>query len=68
MPYIDHELCHAAGRDPETQAWTLRTHDVEEFEDIVKRWGTKWRFDLERFAVACTQMPLNLPGYEGQRP
>ena len=67
-PWIDHELEHAAGRDPETELWTLRTHDIEEFEAIVTRWGTKWRADLDGFARACMQMPLNLPGFSKDAP
>ena len=57
-PWIDHELCHAAGRDPETEKWTLCAHDIEEFEAVVPRWGTTWRKDLDSFAKVCVQIPL----------
>jgi hypothetical protein len=62
---IDHELCHAApAMDKKTGAqkedergrlqWRIRKHDIEEFEEIVKRHGT-YKKDLERFAEALIE-------------
>lgn len=59
---LDHELCHAKLRlDGETgepmlnelgkRVYAIRPHDVEEFEDVIKRHGT-YKRDLERFAAA----------------
>lgn len=52
---IDHELCHfTIGEDSEGNPKpALVSHDVEEFNAIVRRWGT-WKRDLERFAHAIT--------------
>ena len=56
---VDHELCHAARafdsegdemRDERGRAvWRTRKHDIEEFQEIVKRHGC-YKKDLERFA------------------
>ena len=56
---MDHELCHAARsfdsdgneqRDERGRAvWRTRKHDIEEFQEIVKRHGC-YKKDLERFA------------------
>lgn len=46
---IDHELCHC-GVDAETSAYVMLHHDIEEFGQIVRRWGF-WTEDLEGFAV-----------------
>jgi hypothetical protein len=49
---IDHELCHF-GVEDDTKGDTrhlLLSHDVEEFEAIVKRWGF-WKPDLTKFGV-----------------
>jgi hypothetical protein len=61
---LDHELCHAMlNRDEDTgepiiderdrYVYRLRKHDVEEFESIIKRYGT-YKRDLERFAAALS--------------
>lgn len=34
---VDHELCHA---ERDGTDWASRPHDVEEFNEIVDRWGT----------------------------
>ena len=50
---IDHELYHMAkkkGKDGKTQ-WKLRCHDVEEFTEIVKRYGA-WTNSLAKFRKA----------------
>lgn len=44
---VDHELAHCAW-DGEKERWALREHDIEEFRDIVQRWGL-WHPALERF-------------------
>lgn len=44
---IDHELCHA-GVEAENGKWILLHHDVEEFGDVVRRWGL-WLPDLKSF-------------------
>jgi hypothetical protein len=59
---LDHELMHAAVKyDPETGepvidargriVYRLRKHDIEEFADIVTRYGC-YKHDLEQFAAA----------------
>jgi hypothetical protein len=73
---LDHELCHAKLRiDPETgdpllnelgrRVYAIRPHDVEEFEDIIKRHGT-YKRDLERFAAAMLTR-RELDKLEGER-
>lgn len=56
---MDHELCHAArafdaeGNEQRDErgrpVWRTRKHDIEEFQEIVKRHGC-YKKDLERFA------------------
>ena len=41
---IDHELCHIV-LNPNTSAWTTRGHDVNEFNEIIERYGL-WSNDL----------------------
>lgn len=53
---VDHELCHCE-RDPETWLWKSRKHDVEEFGEIVKRWGL-WQQDLQAFRGAIAQYEM----------
>lgn len=53
---VDHELCHCA-RDDETGKWTIRHHDVEEFGEIVRRWGL-WKEDLRIFGMEVSQLDL----------
>lgn len=55
---VDHELAHCE-RDEETGAWTMRDHDVEEFSDIVGRWGL-WTPDLRGFGAAIKHAQLDL--------
>jgi predicted SprT family Zn-dependent metalloprotease len=43
---VDHELTHCTLDDGE---WMMRHHDVEEFGEIVRRWGV-WKPDLREFA------------------
>ena len=56
---IDHELCHAdEEEDPETGKRSLvaRPHDVEEFVQIIRRWGIGR--GQKRFAEALRQASL----------
>lgn len=56
---VDHELLHCAV-DPENDKPKLRGHDVEEFRDIIERWGL-WKPDLKEFGdavIECTQGDL----------
>lgn len=55
---VDHELAHCE-RDEETGAWTMRDHDVEEFADIVVRWGL-WTQNLRGFGTAIKHAQLDL--------
>jgi hypothetical protein len=57
---LDHELCHAAGQDPQGR-WTLTGHDVEEFSAIIRRYGT-WTADLQIFAKEVAQLSMPLEG------
>lgn len=67
---LDHELCHAAVKydaDDEPvldergrKVYRIRKHDLEEFAEIVERYGC-WKRDLEHFASALRrskQKPL----------
>jgi predicted metallopeptidase len=49
---IDHELCHIC---PDGE---LRPHPVEEFPEVVRRHGVKWRPNLEELVEAAQQAPL----------
>jgi hypothetical protein len=74
---LDHELCHAKLRlDPDSgepllddlgrRVYAIRPHDVEEFEDVIKRHGT-YKRDLERFAAALLTR-RELDRMEGEKP
>ena len=56
---IDHELCHCTMTpDKHGRArYGLRTHDLEEFTEIVARHGL-WRSDVEEFAEVLRQQEL----------
>jgi hypothetical protein len=68
---LDHELCHAALKYDDAGApvedergrlvYRTRKHDIEEFTDIVTRYGT-WTADLERFAFALRRS--GVPAYQ----
>jgi hypothetical protein len=61
---LDHELCHAAVKvdgtgepvvdERDRVVYRTRKHDVEEFREIVDRWGV-WKEDLESFAQALAR-------------
>lgn len=55
---LDHELCHCTLGD---NGWTTRPHDIEEFNEILERYGP-WRDDLRRTvkAIDTYQMRLGL--------
>ncbi len=55
---LDHELAHC-DRDPESGAWTMRAHDVEEFSEIVGRWGL-WTPQLKGFGMAIESAQIEL--------
>lgn len=55
---IDHELCHFGveySEEKEEPTMYIRKHDIEEFEDIVRRHGI-WEDGLESFAAALMGM------------
>jgi hypothetical protein len=54
---VDHELCHCS-RDDDGN-WTMRSHDVEEFSEIVSRWGL-WTPDLRIFNSALKNAQVDL--------
>lgn len=67
---LDHELCHAAiaydeHGEPKVDdrgrvIYRVRKHDIEEFRDIVARYGC-YKYDLQQFAAAlrrAQQLPL----------
>jgi len=56
---IDHELCHCQW---EADAASLRPHDVEEFTEILERYGYWWP-QAGEFAAVAQQAPL----FEGGR-
>ena len=62
---IDHELCHCQW-DMDTGA-SIRPHDVEEFTEILQRYGYWWPH-AEEFAAAAQQAELfeRTPGAGGQ--
>ena len=41
---IDHELCHII-LNPNTSNWTTKAHDINEFNEIIERYGL-WSTDL----------------------
>lgn len=61
LALVDHQLAHCE-RDPNTGAWTMRDHDVEEFSDVVHRWGL-WTMPLRGFGVAIEKAQIDL--FEG---
>lgn len=60
---VDHELCHCLW-DVEKGLY-MRTHDVEEFSEIIKRHGL-WQPDVQHFAEIAAKhvKQLELPGVE----
>jgi hypothetical protein len=72
-----HELCHAdvtideesgepvyneAGR----KVWRIRKHDFEEFQSVVRKYGT-WTGELQEFAATCIERGKR-PLFKGQEP
>lgn len=53
---IDHELCHCQWDDMELKA-TIRPHDVEEFTEILERYGYWWPH-ADEFATVAQQAAL----------
>ena len=61
MALLDHELCHCLYEDGKL---SMRPHDVEEFTEIIDRYGL-WRNDLEAMAISMRDAKLEqntLPG------
>lgn len=57
---VDHELCHAVlTEDDKGPQLTMVGHDIEEFNDVVKRHGA-WMDDVSAFVDACTIGQLRL--------
>jgi hypothetical protein len=56
---VDHELCHCRMTITKTGEirWWIRSHDVEEFSEIIERHGL-WFPDLEKFVAASRQVEL----------
>jgi hypothetical protein len=54
---VDHELCHCV-RDDEGR-YGMRRHDVEEFSEIVGRWGL-WTPDLRMFNLSANNAQVDL--------
>ncbi len=58
---IDHELCHVI-QNPNTGGWTTRSHDLNEFNEIIERYGL-WSNDLILAGPAFARAAqLELPG------
>lgn len=65
MALIDHELCHC---DYSQLSPSILPHDVEEFSEIVERYGY-WKYDLMQFKAAgerSRQIPLFDNGRKGE--
>ena len=63
---VDHELCHCRmtlTKKGETR-WWIRSHDVEEFAEVIERHGL-WEPDLEKFVKASLQAELPLAASRG---
>jgi len=58
---IDHELCHCQYDSDERKA-TVRPHDIEEFAEIIERYGF-WSVGLQDAAPAIEKArQMSLPG------
>lgn len=55
---VDHELLHCA-YDFEKEKWAMREHDVEEFREIIDRWGL-WHPALRTFGQSVTTAQTSL--------
>ena len=67
---MDHELCHCGRLEDEktgTERYYIRKHDLEEFHDIVARYGPKWRPAVEEFVKRATgqEEPTLFDGVDG---
>jgi predicted metallopeptidase len=54
---VDHELCHASGFDFESEKWTIRGHDIEEFGKVIERHGP-WTETVRAFMETAQRIPL----------
>ncbi|OGC95286.1 MAG: hypothetical protein A2W25_05055 [candidate division Zixibacteria bacterium RBG_16_53_22] len=50
---IDHELCHIVN-NLNTGGWTTKAHDINEFKEIVERYGL-WSYDLMNIGEAVAK-------------
>jgi hypothetical protein len=59
---VDHVLMHCAGTTDKVGGWTwtIHPHDLEEFNDIIRRHGL-WRIDIEEFVRVADQHQGLLP-------
>ena len=55
---IDHELCHVVGDG--TGEIDTRTHDLEEFNEVISRHGA-WTEDIEDFLRTAEEAQIKLP-------
>ena len=73
---IDHELCHcevAKDADSEVRSdergrtvWRVRTHDVEEFREVIARHGL-YKSDLEQLAETMRDAKVPAPLFDAQK-
>jgi hypothetical protein len=56
---LDHELCHCVWGD---NGWTMRPHEIEEFSEIIERWGF-WTHALLKVQELAGRQ-TTLPGME----
>ena len=65
LALLDHELCHVMG-DTDT-GFTMRDHDIEEFNAVIERHGA-WSRDVVEFLAtarkAQIELPMDLPPVE----
>lgn len=54
---VDHELCHLVRSDEGDLS--IKTHDLEEFFEIVERYGA-WRNDIQTFLKAAKSAPKTM--------
>lgn len=56
---VDHELCHCGGEEDEQTGdmkWKILPHDLEEFREIVGRYGF-WKTDIKDFVQSVRVQP-----------
>ena len=58
LALLDHELCHVMG-DTDT-GFTMRDHDIEEFNAVIERHGA-WSRDVVEFLATARKAQIELP-------